>query len=161
MKKLVFLFAALALVAAACGGGEGDPAALPINDGADAGASADTTCVVDEPDCDDTPGGEPTDLPPPGNGGDEPPPASSPISSAADMTGPVAVTGFIVAVDTNPAALERARGLGADLIASLLQSLELESPMSIRTGVCLAPAPRAKLLEEDHGLGDGSPIGSP
>lgn len=98
MKKLLPILATLVLVIAACGGGDETTADLPMDDGS-AQPAIDAACLVDEPDCNDTPGGEPQDLPPPGDGADEPPPASSPISSAADMTGPVAVTGFIVAVD--------------------------------------------------------------
>ena len=57
MKKLVLLVASLALIATACGGGEDDAAALPINDGADPAIDT-ATCLAGEPDCgDDTPGG--------------------------------------------------------------------------------------------------------
>ncbi len=101
MKKLVLLIASLALVAAACGGGEDDAAALPVNDG-DAPA-IDTTCLVEEPECDDTPAGEPQDLPPPGDN-----PATSDgfvvdggltVTAAlqTDAIGIVAVQGFVVA----------------------------------------------------------------
>ena len=94
MKKLLILIATLALVTAACGGGDDDAAALPTNDGAE--PAIDTPCLVDEPECDDTPGGEPQDLPAPGD--DEPVVAVS-VADAADMVGQVSLTGFLVEVD--------------------------------------------------------------
>jgi hypothetical protein len=102
MKKLVLLIASLALIAAACGGGENDAAALPVYDGADQPA-IDTACLVGEPDCNDAPGGEPQDLPPPG---DEPGTSDGFVVDGGltvtdaletDATGIIAVSGFIVA----------------------------------------------------------------
>ena len=105
MKKALLLFAAIALLVAACGGSDDDAAAaLPINDNTDAAPALDAACLVGEPECNDTPGGEPTDLPPPGDdvvvsdgmavdGG-------LTISEAleTDATGIIAVKGFVVAV---------------------------------------------------------------
>lgn len=101
MKKLVLLFASLVLVAAACGAGEDDAAALPINTGDE--PAIDAACLVGEPDCNDTPGGEPQDLPPPG---DEPGTSDGFVVAGGltvtdaletDETGVIAVSGFIVA----------------------------------------------------------------
>ena len=93
MKKLLLLIAALTLLATACGGGD-DTAALPVNDGAD--PAIDTTCLVGEPECDDTPGGEPQDLPAPG---DEEPIVAVSVADASDQFGQISVTGFLVEVD--------------------------------------------------------------
>lgn len=98
MKKLVYLFASLALVIAACGGDSEANEELPINDNG-ATPAIDAACLVGEPDCNDTPGGEPTDLPPPGDDSGEPLPAAMPIADAVTATGPVAVNGFLVVVD--------------------------------------------------------------
>ncbi len=94
MKKVFLLLAALALMASACGGGDDDAAALPVNDGVEPDIS--TTCLVGEPDCNDTPGGEPQDLPAPGV--DEEPVAVLSIADAAGASGQVTVTGFLVDV---------------------------------------------------------------
>ncbi len=94
MKKLLLLTAALALMATSCGGGEDDSATLPVNDGADSPA-IDTTCLADEPECDDTPTGEPQDLPPPGDTDLQPVVALS-VPDATAASGRVAVNGFLV-----------------------------------------------------------------
>lgn len=91
MKKLKLLVAMLALVAAACGGGEDDAAALPVNDGADLSSAA--ACLTAEPDCNDTPGGEPQDLP---TSGDDAAAIAVSVIDAVGMTGPAVVTGFLV-----------------------------------------------------------------
>ena len=91
MKKLILIVAALALATAACGGGEDDAAALPVNDGADPSSAA--ACLADEPDCNDTPGGEPQDLP---TSGDDAAAIAVSVIDAVDMTGPAVVTGFLV-----------------------------------------------------------------
>jgi hypothetical protein len=102
MKKLALLTAILALIAAACGGGEDDTAALPINTGDDP-AVIDAACLAGEPDCNDTPGAEPQDLPPPG---DQPGTSDGFVvgggltvtdALATDATGIIAVSGFVVA----------------------------------------------------------------
>ena len=102
MKKLALLFASLALIATACGGSEDDAAALPVNDGADQPA-IDAACLVGEPECNDTPGGEPQDLPPPG---DDPATSDGLVVDGGltvtealrtDATGIIAVQGFVVA----------------------------------------------------------------
>ncbi len=93
MKKLVLLVAGLALVATACGGGEDDAAALPINDGTDPVIDT-ATCLAGEPDCgDDTPGGEPTDLP---QSSDDESMVAIPVVDAIGTNGPAVVTGFLV-----------------------------------------------------------------
>lgn len=94
MKQLLLLIATLALLVTACGGGDDDAAALPVNDGSE--PAIDATCLVDEPECDDTPGGEPQDLPAPGN--DEPV-VAVPVTDAAGISGHMGVTGFLVEVD--------------------------------------------------------------
>ena len=96
MKKALLLLAALALALAACGGGDSDDAAtadLPINDGNDPGIAA--ACLEGEPDCNDTPGGEPQDLP---SGGDDEPTAVLSVADAANAAGQVTVTGFLIDV---------------------------------------------------------------
>ena len=94
MKKLMMLFAVLALALAACGGGDDpDSAALPINDDDEPAAALDGTCLAGEPDCNDTPGGEPTDLPASGDG-DSIAPLS--VGQAVGSSGPAMVTGFLV-----------------------------------------------------------------
>lgn len=97
MNRFGLLIAAIALVAGACGGGEDDAAALPVSDGDDQSA-IDAACLVDEPECDDTPTGEPQDLPPPGNT-DEEPVLEMLAGDVIGATGRVAVTGFLVATD--------------------------------------------------------------
>ena len=98
MKKLSLLFAIIALVAAACGGGDDDSAALPVNDGADPAIGS--ACLAGEPDCNDTPGGEPTDLPPAGDDSSvDGLVAQVSIADAASTSGDIAVAGFLVVVD--------------------------------------------------------------
>ena len=94
MKKLLLLLAAFALVVAACGGDDDTTSELPINDGAEPGTAS--ACLEGEPNCDDTPGGEPQDLPT--GGGDEAPIAQMPIADAVNASGPVSVGGFLVDV---------------------------------------------------------------
>ncbi|MCP3999107.1 MAG: hypothetical protein GY722_29190 [bacterium] len=95
MKKALLLLAALALTLAACGGGEEATADLPINDGEEPGTNT-ATCLEGEPDCNDTPGGEPQDLP----SGDPDGPAIPvlTIADAAEASGQATVTGFLVDV---------------------------------------------------------------
>ena len=66
--KRIAAVAVLALVLAACGGGEEDTAGLPINDAPGDTPDAAGACLVGEPDCQDTltplPGEEPIDLDP-------------------------------------------------------------------------------------------------
>lgn len=97
MKKLVLLIAASALFATGCGGSEDDAAALPVNDGTDDPA-IDAACLVEEPECDDTPTGESQDLPPPSDG-DDPPIVALSVPEALTASGRVAVTGFLVDTD--------------------------------------------------------------
>ena len=101
MKRLLVLIALIAVVGAACGGGPETTDELPLDSGNGGDQAIAGACLQGEPDCNDTPGGEPTDLPPPGDGGtsDEPLPAAMQPSMAVDATGPVAVAGFVVAVD--------------------------------------------------------------
>jgi hypothetical protein len=94
MRKLVLLIAALALLATGCGGSEDDAAALPVNDGADDPA-IDAACLDQEPECDDTPTGEPQDLPRPSDGDGQPVAVLS-VTEALAASGRVAVTGFLV-----------------------------------------------------------------
>ena len=94
MKKALLLLAALALMLAACGGGDETTADLPVNDGADPDITA--TCLAGEPDCNDTPGGEPQDLPPGDTDGPSIPTLT--IADAADAIGQATVTGFLVDV---------------------------------------------------------------
>lgn len=94
MKKLVLLIAALALIGTACGSSEDDVAALPANDGA-ADPAIDAACLIEEPECDGTPTGEPQDLPPPSDGDGQPVAALS-VAEALTSSGRVAVTGFLV-----------------------------------------------------------------
>ena len=98
MKKLLLLIGSFALVVAACGGDSATTEELPLDSGAGGDQPIAGACLEGEPDCNDTPGGEPTDLPPPGNTGNEPSPAAIQPGAAADASGPVAVEGFIVAV---------------------------------------------------------------
>ena len=97
MRNRLLLVTALVLLAAACGGGSETTDELPVNDGNGDNAAISGACLEDEPDCNDTPDGEPTDLPQAG-GGDELIPSTIQAVSAAGTAGPVAVAGFIVAV---------------------------------------------------------------
>ncbi len=66
--KRVTAVGVLALVLAACGGGDDDAAGIPINDAPGGTPDAAGACLVGEPDCQDTltplPGEEPIDLDP-------------------------------------------------------------------------------------------------
>lgn len=89
--KNVILVAAIALLTSACGG-EDDSAALPVNDGAD--STIDAACLIEEPECDDTPGDlQPQDLP---SGTDDKPIVAISVPEARGASGPVAVAGFLV-----------------------------------------------------------------
>lgn len=89
MKKLALLGAALALLAISCSGDE-EAATLPINDGTE--PPVDAACLIEEPECDDTPGdAEPQDLPPPH---DEEPLSTVAVGDTDGLTGEVGVTGF-------------------------------------------------------------------
>jgi hypothetical protein len=96
VKKILLLISSIALVAAACGSSDDTAAELPANTSDDVTPAASGACLEGEPDCDDTPGGEPTDLPPAGDD-EEPLPTTIRVAAAADADGPVAVAGFIVA----------------------------------------------------------------
>lgn len=96
MKKLLILIAVLALALAACGGDEDSAAGLPTNDDAAVSGPAAGACLEGEPDCNDTPGGEPQDLPEPGTGDDAIENLS--VAAAAAASGRVMVTGFLVDV---------------------------------------------------------------
>ena len=96
MKKLMLLFAAFALVLAACGGADETTADLPVNDNADVGGPAAGACLVGEEDCNDTPGGEPQVLPPPASQGDLA--VTLTVAEAANTSGQVIVNGFLVDV---------------------------------------------------------------
>jgi hypothetical protein len=96
VNKIVLLVLLPALVVAACGGDSATTDELPVDDGSGRTPAVGGACLEGEPDCNDTPGGEPTDLPPAGN--DEPPlPSTIQVAAAAGASGPVAVAGFIVA----------------------------------------------------------------
>ena len=101
MKKMLILLAAFALVLAACGGDDETTSELPINDNPDAGGAAAGACLVGEPDCNDTPGGVPQDLPqdlePPA--ADEQPIVNLTVAEAANASGQVVVNGFLVDVN--------------------------------------------------------------
>ncbi|MDX2466230.1 MAG: hypothetical protein QNL12_02860 [Acidimicrobiia bacterium] len=98
MKRLVILFAALALALAACGGGDdADSADLPINTGDEPAAALDATCLVGEPECNDTPGGEPTDLP--DSSVTDLPLVPLNVGQVLDASGPAMVSGFLVKTD--------------------------------------------------------------
>lgn len=101
MKKYLLLIASLMLLLAACGGADETTDELPIDDGIDRAPAAGGTCAEGEPDCNDTPGDEPMDLPSSGDA-DEPLPATIPVVAASDGAGPVAVAGFIVVVGNDP-----------------------------------------------------------
>jgi len=128
--KVAAVVAAFALVVAACGGGSGDEAApsptvadvgtaspngdaaiLPPNPDADDTPPIGATCLVGEPDCNDTmlPGEEPRDLPLPSD--DEPGSMDDPVvglgavvdggltvaqALSTDATGILAVQGFLL-----------------------------------------------------------------
>lgn len=94
MKKALLLLAAFALILAACGDGD-TTADLPVNDGGDPGDIT-ATCLEGEPDCNDTPGGEPQDLP--SGDADGPSIPTLTITDAADASGQAMVTGFLVDV---------------------------------------------------------------
>ena len=98
MKRLLLLIASFALVAAACGGDSQTTEELPRDGGSGSDQPIAGACLEGEPDCNDTPGGAPTDLAPADGTGDEPLPAAIPPGDAANASGPVAVAGFIVAV---------------------------------------------------------------
>lgn len=90
MKKLALLGAALALLAISCSGGE-ETATLPLNDGTE--PPVDAACLIEEPECDDTPGdAEPQDLPPPD---DEEPLSTVAVGDTDGITGEIGVTGFL------------------------------------------------------------------
>ncbi len=97
MKRLLLLIASFALLVAACGGDSETTDELPLDSGAGGDQPIASACLEGEPDCNDTPGGEPIDLPPASDTGDEPLPATIQPGAAADVSGPVAVAGFIVA----------------------------------------------------------------
>lgn len=97
MKRLALLIASFALVIAACGGDPETSDELPLDSGRGGDEPIAGACLEGYPDCNDTPGGEPTDLPPPGDGGDEPLADAIQPSVAANASGQVAVVGFIVA----------------------------------------------------------------
>ena len=112
--SLLLMLAVMALVAAACGtsdeqpaptvpiGASDEPSALPINPNPDDTPATAGACVEGEPDCNDTlaVGEEPQDLPPPG---DDVVPSGMPVDgglSVADAVkvsrdGPIAVKGFL------------------------------------------------------------------
>jgi hypothetical protein len=98
VKRPLLLIASFALVVTACGGDSETTEELPIDSGSGDDRPIASACLEGEPDCNDTPGGEPTDLPTPGDVTDEPLPAAIQPGDAADVSGPVAVAGFIVAV---------------------------------------------------------------
>ena len=98
MKKLLLMIVALILAVAACGGGDdtttGD---LPVNTGAEPDTALDSTCLAGEPECQDIPGNEePQDLPSGDDDGDAVQVVD--IAAAADSTGQVIVSGFVVDV---------------------------------------------------------------
>jgi hypothetical protein len=96
MKKLLILFAVFTLAVAACGGDTDSASELPANDDAAVSGPAAGACLEGEPDCNDTPGGEPQDLPEPGTDSD--PVVNLSIADAAAASGQVTVTGFLVDV---------------------------------------------------------------
>ena len=99
MNKLLLLLGALVLVVAACGGDSETTEELPPDSGSGDTPAVAGACLEGEPDCVDTIVGEPTDLPPPSDTGDEPLSAAIQPGDAADVSGRVAVAGFIVTVD--------------------------------------------------------------
>lgn len=102
VPRLAALIAALSLAAAACGGGDTD-AQVPVNDAGDRPVVA-SACLIEEPECDDTPAGdqEPQDLP----SGDDGAVNSGglvidggltiPDALTTDATGIIAVQGFLI-----------------------------------------------------------------
>jgi hypothetical protein len=122
MKKsvrvgLLALFAILVLVAAACGsetddaasggGGSNDAAVLPVNDGDDPAPAAAGACLEGEPDCNDTPGRTPQDLPLPSDVSVDVPSGmlidgglTIGQALAGDATGVIAVKGFLFIDET-------------------------------------------------------------
>ena len=96
MKKILLLMSSIALVAAACGSSDDTTAELPVNTSDEVTPAASGACLEGEPDCDDTPGGEPANQPPAGDE-EEPLPTTIRVAAAADADGPVAVAGFVVA----------------------------------------------------------------
>jgi len=96
MKKAFILIVALALTLAACGGGDETTADLPLDPNADAGSMAGGACLEGEPDCNDTPGGEPQDLPSSGDGDNSITTIS--VGEASSASGTVMVAGFLVDV---------------------------------------------------------------
>lgn len=117
MKKslrvgLLVFFAALALTLAACGSeaddvaadggaGSGDAAVLPVDEGNDPEPPAAGACLVGEPECNDTPGGTPQDLPPPSDSSVDVPSGmvvdglTVGEAMGGDATGVIAVRGFL------------------------------------------------------------------
>lgn len=90
--KFLGLFAALALILAACGGGDDAASALPLNDATSGGGTVTAgACVEGEPDCEDTfvGTGEPTDIPRPGVS----------IATAIEIDGGFVIEGFYFADD--------------------------------------------------------------
>lgn len=116
--SLLLLFAILALLAAACGTSEeqpaptapiaaaDDPSALPINPNPDDTPATAGACLEGEPDCNDTVaiGDEPQDLPPPG---DDISPSGMLVDGGLTIAdavkvsraGPIAVKGFLLIDD--------------------------------------------------------------
>ena len=100
--RLAAVIAALALVAAACGGGDAD-AQVPVNDAGDSPVIA-SACLIEEPECDDTPSGdqEPQDLPSDDDGAIDSGGLiidgglTIPEALATDATGIIAVKGFLI-----------------------------------------------------------------
>ena len=112
--SLLLMFAILALVAAACGtsdeqpaptvpvGASDEPSALPPNPNPDDTPAVAGACVEGEPDCNDTLaiGDEPQDLPPPG---DDVSPSGMLVDGGLSVSdavkvsraGPIAVKGFL------------------------------------------------------------------
>ncbi len=100
--RLAAVIAGVALVAAACGGGDAD-GQVPINDAGNSPDAA-SACLIEEPECDDTPDGdlEPQDLP----SGDDGAVDSGgliidggltiPEALATEATGIIAVRGFLI-----------------------------------------------------------------
>ena len=96
MKKTLIMLAVFTLAIAACGGDDDSGSELPINDDAAVSGPAAGACLEGEPDCNDTPGGEPQDLPAPGV--DDEPIVNMTVAEAASASGRVVVSGFLVDV---------------------------------------------------------------
>jgi hypothetical protein len=98
--RLAALIAAVALVAAACGGADAE---VPVNDAAD-NPDISSACLIEEPECDDTPNGdqEPQDLPSSDDGAVDSGGfiidggLTIPEALATDATGVIAVKGFLI-----------------------------------------------------------------